>query len=85
VALEINSSPDRLDLPSAHIRRAQKLGVRFVISTDAHEPEGLGDVEYGVLAARRGWLGPEDVLNTRPREELLSSLRSRALGERCRA
>jgi len=77
VALEINSSPDRLDLPSAHLRRARELGVRFVISTDAHDPEGLGDVEYGVLTARRGWLGPEDVLNTRPCESLLSSLRRR--------
>lgn len=78
VALEINSSPDRLDLPSAYLRRAKELGVRFVISTDAHEPEGLGDVEYGVRVARRGWLTPQDILNTRPREVLLSSLRRSA-------
>ena len=70
-AVEINASPDRLDLDAGWARRARALGVRLVIDTDAHSPAQLGFMRYGVLVARRAGLSPDDVLNTRD----LSTLR----------
>jgi DNA polymerase (family 10) len=64
VWLEINASPERLDLHGALIRSAKAKGARFTISTDAHHPKHLANMRYGVLTARRGWLGPKDILNT---------------------
>jgi DNA polymerase (family 10) len=78
VALEVNGQPHRLDLPDHLIRAARDRGARFVVSTDSH---GVGQFEhlvYGIGQARRGWLTVEDVLNTRPAQELLASLRGRA-------
>ena len=77
VAVELNASPNRLDLDDVHVRRAKELGVPVVISTDAHGPEGLGDMRFGVSQARRGWLEAADVLNARPRKELEAWLRRR--------
>jgi DNA polymerase (family 10) len=65
VAVELNANPNRLDLSDVHVHRAKELGVPVVISTDAHKPAGLQNMRYGVDQARRGWLGPQDVLNTR--------------------
>lgn len=64
VYLEINASPERLDLGAAMIRAAKARGAKFVISTDAHHPKHLANMRYGVLTARRGWLERGDVLNT---------------------
>jgi DNA polymerase (family 10) len=64
VWLEINASPERLDLHGALIRSAKAKGARFTISTDAHHPKHLANMRYGVTTARRGWLGPMDILNT---------------------
>jgi DNA polymerase (family 10) len=64
VCLEINASPERLDLDPTLLRAAKQLGVKFVISTDAHHPKHLANMRYGVVTARRGWLEPADVLNT---------------------
>jgi DNA polymerase (family 10) len=65
VYLEINASPERLDLGSAHIRTAKSLGAKFAISTDAHQTKHLGfNMPFGVTTARRGWLEPDDILNT---------------------
>ncbi len=75
VAFEINSSPERLDLHAALIRRAKALGCRFTISTDAHHPRHLSNISYGVKMARRGWLEKSDVLNTLPRKAFLAALR----------
>jgi DNA polymerase (family 10) len=67
VYLEINGSPERLDLGSNMIRTAKALGVKFAISTDAHQTKHLGiNMPFGVLTARRGWLEARDVLNTLP-------------------
>jgi DNA polymerase (family 10) len=77
VAFEINASPERLDLPPPLLRSAKAKGARFVISTDAHHPKHLGNMVYGVLTARRGWLEKADVLNTQPPERFLRSLRER--------
>lgn len=64
VALEINASPERLDLSAPLVRAAKSKGCRFVISTDAHHPKHLANMRYGVLMARRGWLGSGDIINT---------------------
>jgi len=64
--LEINAQPDRLDLRDAHARLAGEAGVKIVISSDAHEIPALSNLEFGVAQARRAWLGPEQILNTRP-------------------
>jgi DNA polymerase (family 10) len=65
VAVELNANPRRLDLNEVHVHRAKELGVPVVISTDAHAPDGLGDMRFGVEQARRAWLEPADVLNAR--------------------
>jgi DNA polymerase (family 10) len=64
VAMEINASPERLDLHDTLLRQAKARGVRFVISTDAHHPKHLLNMRYGVTMARRGWLEASDVINT---------------------
>ncbi|MBI2303433.1 MAG: DNA polymerase/3'-5' exonuclease PolX [Chloroflexi bacterium] len=76
-ALEINAMPSRLDLKDVHIMRARELGVPLVISTDAHGPEQLDVMRFGVGTARRGWCRPEDILNTRPWPEVAAFLRKR--------
>ncbi|MEO8077801.1 MAG: DNA polymerase/3'-5' exonuclease PolX [Acidobacteriota bacterium] len=75
VAVEINSQVDRLDLDEGLARRARDRGVKLVIDSDAHSPAALGNLRWGAAVARRAWLEPEDVLNTRPVEELRASLR----------
>ncbi len=69
-ALEINASPDRLDLSDAHARLARERGAKLTISTDAHSRYELRCMEYGIGVARRAWVEPKDVLNTRPLKEL---------------
>jgi DNA polymerase (family 10) len=63
--LEINSSADRRDLNDVHARAAAQAGVRILINSDAHGVKTLGIVRWGVATARRAWLGPEQVANTR--------------------
>lgn len=75
-AVEINCSPDRLDLKDSHARRAAELGVPIAISTDAHYLADLDNLELGVATARRAWIGPAQVLNTRPVDELLAWARA---------
>lgn len=72
--LEINSSPDRLDLNDELARKAKEMGVKIVINTDTHELEGLNDIKYGVWVARRAWLEKEDVINTYPLPRLMEIL-----------
>lgn len=69
VAMEINASPERLDLHAPLIRAAKSKGCHFTISTDAHHPKHFLNMKYGVNMARRGWLGKQDVLNTLPQAE----------------
>jgi DNA polymerase (family X) len=70
VYLEINGSPERMDLGGAMVRTAKALGAKFAINTDAHQTKHLGiNMPFGVLMARRGWLEPRDVLNTLPLAE----------------
>ena len=65
-ALEINASPERLDLKDSHAARARELGVPLVISTDAHTTEALDNTRFGVGIARRAWCEPRHILNTLP-------------------
>jgi len=71
-AVEINSSPERLDLADVHARRAAALGVPIAISTDTHYLRELDQVELGLGVARRAWIEPRQVLNARPLDELLA-------------
>jgi DNA polymerase (family 10) len=75
VAVEINCQVDRLDLHDVHARLARDRGVPIVISSDAHSRAALGALRWGVLVARRAWLEPRHVLNTRPFDEFTASLR----------
>jgi DNA polymerase (family X) len=68
--LEINANPDRRDLSETHARAAVEAGVGIVIDSDAHRPETLENMRWGVLTARRGWLRKADVANTRAWPEL---------------
>jgi DNA polymerase (family X) len=78
VWLEVNASPERLDLGGAMVRSAKAKGARFTISTDAHHPKHLANMRYGVLTARRGWLGPRDVMNTRSADDFAAALQTRS-------
>ena len=76
-ALELNATPDRLDLNGTWARRALQLGGRFTISSDAHSLTDLDYMKFGIGSARRGWLTAADVLNTRPLDELRALLLER--------
>jgi len=78
VWLEINASPERLDLHGTLIRTARAKGAKFTISTDAHHPKHLGSMRYGVVTARRGWLGPNDILNTRDAGEFARAIQAKS-------
>lgn len=69
--LEVNSQIDRLDLDPIHVRAALELGCLIAVDSDAHSPDGLEVIEYGVWQARRGWATPDDVINTRPLSDFL--------------
>lgn len=76
-ALEINASPDRLDLNDSYVRQGLDLGVKFAINTDAHQVHYLDDMQYGVLTARRGWTRPQDIINNLSLDELEKWLKKR--------
>jgi len=75
--LEINAQPDRLDLRDADAKLAGEAGVKIVISSDSHELPALSNLEFGVAMARRAWLGPDQILNTRPWGEVKKLLKKR--------
>ncbi|HKV44060.1 MAG TPA: PHP domain-containing protein, partial [bacterium] len=72
--LEINASPDRLDLKDAHVRLARDHGALFEIGTDAHRQDHLRAMEYGIGTARRGWVEAPSVINTWPLTQLVDFL-----------
>jgi DNA polymerase (family 10) len=74
-ALEINSYPDRLDLKDEHVMWARRHGVKFAVDTDSHSTVHLDFMKYGVAMAGRGWLGPEDIINTWPLAKLRKFLK----------
>ncbi|MHB9145083.1 MAG: DNA polymerase/3'-5' exonuclease PolX [Symbiobacteriia bacterium] len=79
-ALEINASPERLDLSAEHARLARDAGVMIAINTDAHSIGTLDDMWFGVGQARRAWLGPQQVLNAMTFESLRDRLRGAGRG-----
>ncbi|MHB8155951.1 MAG: DNA polymerase/3'-5' exonuclease PolX [Desulfocucumaceae bacterium] len=72
--MEINASPDRLDLNEKHARMAVEFGARIAINTDAHDLSRMDEMVYGVSVARRAGLGPAHIVNTLEVEELLKIL-----------
>jgi DNA polymerase (family 10) len=74
--LEINAAPDRRDLNEIHARAAAEAGVLIVVDSDAHSVRNLGLMRFGIATARRAWLTPAQVANTRPWPEL-AALRKR--------
>jgi DNA polymerase (family 10) len=73
--LELNANPNRLDLASEHLKKAQAAGVRLVINTDAHKVGTLAHMEIGVSTAKKGWIKKASVINTLNLHDLLSFLR----------
>jgi DNA polymerase (family 10) len=74
--VELNAQPDRLDLDDRACRLAKEIGVKVAIATDAHRAADLDLMRFGVDQARRGWLEPADVVNTRPLAAVLRLLRT---------
>ncbi len=75
VAMEINAHPQRLDLDWRWCKRARDKGVKFIICPDAHSPDDMGLIGYGVNVARKGWLAKGDILNCFDAHKLLEYLR----------
>ncbi|MEU6411369.1 DNA polymerase/3'-5' exonuclease PolX [Microbispora sp. NPDC046933] len=73
--MEIDSYPDRSDLPSDLVRLARHHGVKFSIDSDSHAVPHLAHQRFGVGIAQRAWLTPDDVVNTWPLDRLLRHLR----------
>jgi DNA polymerase (family 10) len=76
-ALEINASPERLDLNEVYTRRAVESNVLLSIDTDSHHPDGFANIEYGITVARRGWAEAPNILTTWPLERVLAWLARR--------
>jgi DNA polymerase (family 10) len=77
--LELNAQPDRLDLDDVQARMAREEGVLVALDTDAHSTFDFAHLKYGIGQARRAWLEPKDVLNTRSLKELRQLL-ARTIG-----
>jgi len=73
--LEVNAQPTRLDLSDAHCRMAKAMGLKLAVSTDAHTADTLDYMRFGIDQARRGWIEPDDVVNTRETMQLLKLLK----------
>jgi len=73
--LELNSHPDRLDLDDVHCQAAKAMGLKVALSTDAHSKDDLNLMRFGIGQARRGWLEPGDVINTRGLADLRQLLK----------
>ncbi|AIF43259.1 DNA polymerase/3'-5' exonuclease PolX [Virgibacillus sp. SK37] len=70
-ALEINANPNRLDLSAEWARKANDMGVKLAVNTDAHNYQMLDHMKYGIGTARKGWANKKNVLNTWPKEKLI--------------
>jgi len=76
VAVEINSRPERLDPPRRLLSMALQMGCEFSIDTDAHAPGQLGWQAYGCQRAEECGVRPEQVINTRTADDLLTWTRT---------
>jgi len=82
--LELNGHPERMDLPDTLAAAGKQHGVRFVLSTDSHQPGNLPFMKYAVDLARRAGLEAADILNTRPLAEFRKELKRAVEGGRRR-
>lgn len=73
--LEVNAQPDRMDLNDVYCKMAKEHQVKVIISTDSHCIANLDYMRLGVSQARRGWLEPEDVINTLPLKKFLKLIK----------
>lgn len=73
--LELNAHPDRLDLNDTDCKMAKDTRVKVALATDAHRLDDLDLMRFGIRQARRGWLEPDDILNTRSWRELRKLLK----------
>ncbi|OHA09108.1 MAG: DNA polymerase III [Candidatus Sungbacteria bacterium RIFCSPLOWO2_01_FULL_59_16] len=78
--LEIDASPERLDLKDEYVRKCVRAGVKMVIDSDAHSIHGFGFLTFGIAQARRGWAEKGDIVNTRPLSGFLKALPKRYAG-----
>lgn len=74
-ALELNASPERLDLSAQYVKKAQEIGAKIVINTDAHHINKLDFMNLGVATARKGWITSSSVINTLNPDDLLAFLK----------
>src|SRR2546422_2723340 len=82
--LELNGHPERMDLPDTLAAAGKQHGVRFVLSTDSHQPGNLPFMKYAVYLARRAGLEAADILNTRPLVAFQAALKRAATGSKRR-
>jgi len=75
--IELNATPDRLDMDWRHWQYAKSKGVKCVINCDAHRFEHAGYLRLGADVARKGWLTKADVMNTLPLPKLLKELKKK--------
>ncbi|MDR3478508.1 MAG: DNA polymerase/3'-5' exonuclease PolX [Gammaproteobacteria bacterium] len=75
--LELNAQPERMDLSDVQCKMAKDMGVKLVISTDAHEVSQFDWMQFGVYQGRRGWLEASDVINTLSLSQLQKVLKRR--------
>ncbi|HET7603376.1 MAG TPA: DNA polymerase/3'-5' exonuclease PolX [Gemmatimonadales bacterium] len=75
VAMEINADPHRLDLDWRYLPRARELGTMISIGADAHSVAGIGNMRFGVGSARKGGIGPAQVVNTMSAERFMDFAR----------
>jgi DNA polymerase (family 10) len=73
--LEIDASPDRLDMKDEYIRKCVDAGVKMVIDSDAHAMAEYQYLDYGIGIARRGWATKSDIINTLPVSDFLAALK----------
>lgn len=74
--LEVNSWPERLDLPDVLVRQAVKNGVKLVVDTDSHAVDHMKGIRYGIAVARRGWATKGDIVNTLPYNQFEKQLKA---------
>ena len=73
--LEVDSSPERLDLQDEYIKLAIDNGCKLVIDSDAHDKSHFHFLKFGASQARRGWAERKDIANTLPLDKFLKSLK----------
>ena len=77
--LEINSQPNRLDLPDDLVKRAKNWDIKMIINSDSHSIDQFDFMKYGVYNARRGWAEKKDIINTLDYAEFIKAVGARNL------